>query len=126
MTKGGLDMKVEKLVELYNKKLPNSHLTGDKLTSEIARLLENNFSVELIFFSINYCSKYYSSDVEVSLYFTLLENEVELKKYFEIAKAKRDRKALKESEAEYDQKNYYKGANTPSWFGKSFDKHLFE
>lgn len=119
-------MKVEKLVELYQEKLPNSNLTGDRLKNEIARLLENNFSVELIFFSINYCSKYYSSDVEVSLYFTLLEHENELKKYFGIAKARRDRKALKESEEEYDQKNYYQGANTPSWFRKSFDKHLFE
>lgn len=119
-------MRVEKLVELYKQKLPLSHLTGERLTKEIAQLIENNFSVELIFFSINYCSKYYSSEIEASLYLTLLEHEKELRKYFEIAKAKRDRRALKESEKEYDRKNYYKGANTPSWFRKSFDKHLFE
>ena len=92
-------MRVEKLVELYQQKLPSTQLTGERITNEIAQLIEEDFSVELIFFSINYCSKYYSSDVEVKLYETIIRNEVELKKYFEIAKARKDRKALKESEA---------------------------
>lgn len=119
-------MKKEKLVELYKKKLPSSHLTTQQIEKDIVRLLENDFSVELIFFSINYCQKYYPSEIEVSLYFTLLEHDTELRKYFSIAKAKRDRRALKESESEYDQKNYNKGTDTPSWFRKGFDKHLFE
>lgn len=119
-------MRVEKLVELYQQKLPSTQLTGEKITNEIAQLIEEDFSVELIFFSINYCSKYYFSDVEVKLYETIIRNEAELKKYFEIAKARKDRKALKESEEKYDQKNYHKGAHTPSWFRKGFDKHLLE
>jgi len=119
-------MKTEKLVELYQTKLPNSDLTGEKLCYELVRLIEKHYSVELIFFSINYCAKYFPSEVEKSLYNTLLKHEEEIEKYFEIAKAKRDRKALKESEQTYDQKNYNKGTHTPSWFGKIFDKHLFE
>jgi hypothetical protein len=123
---GGKLMRNERLVELYFDKVPHSQLTEKELSGEIVRLRENDFSVELIFFSINYSSRYYTSDVEISLYFTLMEHDVELKKYYEIALAKRDRKTLKESDEQYDQKNYNKGTDSPSWFRKSFDKHLFE
>jgi hypothetical protein len=119
-------MEIEKLVELFKRQLPNSSTSEEKLRKHIAFLLEYGLTEEQIFFSINYGSKYYHSETSANLAELVLQRHGEIMKYFHIAKAKKDRKALKESEEQYDQKNYNKGANTPSWFRKSFDKHLFE
>ena len=119
-------MEIEKLVELFKRKLPSSPVSEERLRKQIAFLLEYGLTEEQIFFSINYGSKYYPRETSVNLPELVLQRYREIMKYFHIAKAKRDRRALKESEKEYDQKNYYKGANTPSWFRKSFDKYLFE
>lgn len=116
---------MEQLKELYRKQFPLSPLSNEQLEKELA-WLSKTMTAESIFFSINYVSKYYYSDAEESLFETVNSQKWEILKYYEIAKAKKDRKALRESEKQYDQKNYYKGANTPSWFRKSFDKHLFE
>ncbi|MBL5776975.1 hypothetical protein HV436_01315 [Bacillus sporothermodurans] len=116
---------MEKLVELYRSKFPSSPLTEVELKNELAWLAKT-MSTESIFFSINYTSRYYPSNAMESIAETVNSHKWEILKYYEIAKAKQERKALKESEEAYDQKNTDKGAYTPSWFGKSFDKHLFE
>jgi hypothetical protein len=121
-----LFMEVAKLVELYQSKFPASSLTEEQLKKEMAWLLENNFTAESIFFSINYSSKYYSSECEESLKNCLDNNRQEMLKYYHIAKAKQTVKFAKESEESYDSKNKYERADSPSWFRKSFDKHLFE
>jgi len=119
-------MKIEKLVELFKEKLPLSSTSEEELRKHIAFLLENGLTEEQIFFSINYASKYFPQETSNNFSELVIQRRGEILKYYHIAKAKKDRKALKESEQEYDQKNYNKGANTPSWFRKSFDKHLFE
>jgi hypothetical protein len=119
-------MEVGKIVELYKSKFPASSLTEEQLKKEMTWLLENDFTVESIFFSINYASKYYLSECEESLKNCLEYNKTEMLKYYHIAKAKRAVKLSKESEESYDSKNKYERADSPSWFRKSFDKHLFE
>lgn len=118
-------MKVEKLVELYKSRVPNSSLTVDELNKDIAFLLKT-LTGEQIFFSINYLSQYHLNEVEVSLFETVNLHKWEILKHFELAKAKQARTLREESEQGYDQNNSIKGKNTPTWFGKSFDKHLFE
>ena len=119
-------MGVETLVELYQQKLPNSQLTREIIEKHIAQLIEDSYSVELIFFSINYCSKYHSSELGKNPYLTITKYMPEILLYFEIAKAKRAMLDFEESEKEYDPKNEHKGAHTPSWFRASFDKHMFK
>jgi hypothetical protein len=119
-------MEVSRLVELYFSRVETSSLSREELNREIAWLTENGWSAEQIFFSINFCSKFYPSELGKSLKGVLSKNSCELLRYYEIAKAKQARKLLKEREQEYDQSNTFKGAHTPSWFRKSFDKHLFE
>jgi hypothetical protein len=119
-------MEVSKLVELYFSRVETSSLSREDLEKEIAWLTEKDWSAEQIFFSINYCHKFLPSELEKSLKNTLVGNRQELIRFYEIAKAKQARKLLKEREQEYDQRNTNKGAHTPSWFGKSFNKHLFE
>ena len=119
-------MGVETLVELYQQKFPNSQLTRETITKHIAQLIEDSYSVELIFFSINYCSKYHSSELGEDPYLTIIKYMPEILLHFEIAKAKRALWAFEESEREYDPKNERKGAHTPSWFRASFDKHMFK
>jgi hypothetical protein len=119
-------MEVSKLAELYLSRVETPFLSRSELDKEIAWLTGNNWSAEQIFFSINYCSKFKPSELEKSLKDTLESYRSELLTYFEIAKAKQARKALKECEQRYDQSNTFKRTDTPSWFRKSFDKHLFE
>lgn len=113
------------LIELYRKNFPFSSLTDSQLKEEIAWLLKN-MTAEQIFFSINYCSKYYYSNAEDSICETVNSNRWEILKYYDIAKVKQVTQEVTQEEAEYDQRNSNKRADTPSWFRKSFDKHLFE
>jgi hypothetical protein len=115
----------EKLVELYNKKAPSSLSTPEEIEKDIVSLLSMNLTGEQIFFSINYLSKYHPEDLSDRPEAVAWHWE-EIKPYFHIAKAKRLRDQAKESEVTYDQRNEYKGVNTPSWFRESFDQHLFE
>jgi hypothetical protein len=115
------------LKKLYRDKAPSSSLTDTQLEKELTWLEKRcNFSAESIFFSINYASKYYPSELEDSVRKCLINNRTEMMKYFNIAKAKRDRVHVKRSESEYDQRNTFEGKNTPSWFRKSFDSNLFK
>jgi hypothetical protein len=116
---------MDKLTELYFQRVRSS-LSLDDVTKELTWLTSHNWSIESIFFSINYAAKYYPDELRVSLKETLDSHEDELLCYFQIAQAKRAAKTAKESEATYDSSNSVKGRNTPRWFGKSFDKHLFE
>ena len=118
-------MNIEQLAELYKSRAPNSSLSDREIQKDIAFLWELNLTGEQIFFAINYLSKFHPDDLSERPESVAWHWE-EIKKYYEIAEAKKGRKALKESEQVYDKKNYYKGVNTPSWFRKSFDKHLFE
>ncbi|AYP68737.1 hypothetical protein BpsS36_00031 [Bacillus phage vB_BpsS-36] len=119
-------MEAMELVRLYKTKAPASSLTDEQLKREVAWLLENDFTAESIFFSINYGSRYYHGELEVSLKNCLDNNRHEMIKYYQIARVKRAQKSLKESEEDYDQRNTFKGKDTPTWLRKSFDKHLFE
>jgi hypothetical protein len=117
-------MKVKKLVELYKQKAPSSNCSSEVIEKDIAFLLEL-LTEEQIFFSICFLSKYHLEDLNkrpsaVSFHWG------ETQKYFELAKAKQARDSLKRSEVTYDQRNTIKGKDTPQWFRKSFDKHLFE
>lgn len=113
------------LEKLYRENFPLSPLTEEELNKEIAWLLKT-LTAEQIFFSINYCSKYYYSKTEESLMETVNANKWEILKYYDIATAKRDRKDNKESEVIYDPTNTPQGKDTPKWFRKSFNKHLFK
>jgi len=118
-------MKIETLVELYNSKVPTSLSSTDEIKSDIASLLSIRLTEEHIFFAINYLSKYHPQDLADRPEAVAWHWE-EMKRHYEIAIVKRDKKALKESDSEYDQKNEHKGTDKPSWFRKSFDKYLFE
>lgn len=119
-------MEAVELVRLYKDKAPASSLTFEQVEKEVAWLLTNGYTVESIFFSINYGSKYYPSELEESLRKCLDNNRQEMIKYFQIAKVKRAQRSLKESDEEYDQRNTIKGKNTPTWLGKGIDFSLFE
>jgi hypothetical protein len=118
-------MKPEKLVELYNERAPSSLSSAEEIEQNIAYLLNMNLTGEQIFFSINYLSKYHPEDLRKKPE-AVAWHWKEIKPYFELAKAKRLRDRAKESEVIYDQRNKYKRADTPSWFRKSFDQHLFK
>jgi hypothetical protein len=113
------------LVELYRKKFPSSQLTDSQLNEDIAWLLKN-LTAEQIFFSINYCSKYYHSETEENFCETVNTNRWEILKYYDIAKVKQVTQEVAKEEAEYDQRNTNKGVNKQGWFRKSIDFNLFE
>lgn len=112
-------------MELYISKAPLTLSTPDSISKDIAFLLEIGFTGEQVFFSVNYLSKRRPYELAKSVR-SVYERWEEIEPYYEVAKAKKARETLKESEKQYDEKNHNQGAYTPSWFGKSFDKHLFE
>jgi uncharacterized protein (DUF924 family) len=118
-------MNVEKLEELYKQKAPSSLCSSVEVRKDIAFLLGMNLTEEQIFFSFHYLSNYHPEDLNDRPEAVAWHWE-EIKKYFELAKAKQARDSLKRSEVTYDQRNTIKGKDTPQWFRKSFDKHLFE
>ncbi|TWJ39635.1 hypothetical protein CHCC5027_3548 [Bacillus paralicheniformis] len=46
--------------------------------------------------------------------------------HYEIAKAKQAVRRAKEAVENYDPRNTIERKDTPQWFGKSFNKHLFK
>lgn len=122
--KGVLFMEMDDLMIVAMKNFPN---TGcNELEDNIAFLL-GELTGEQIFFSINYLGKhYYHEAFNEGLAQTVSTRKGEILRYYELAKVKQAQQELKGSEVTYDQRNVYKGKDTPSWFGKSFDKHLFE
>lgn len=114
------------LLKLYREKLPSSSLTDSQFNEELTWLLNNNFTTESIFFSINYASRYYPSEIQEGLKECLIKHEREIMKYYNIAQGKRARRLVEESEEGYDQRNTLERKDTPTWFRASFDKHLFE
>lgn len=119
-------MSFDKLIKLYLDKVPNSSLSKVLLEQDLARLTDFGWSSESIFFSINYASKYYPSELEEGLQYCLDNNRTEMLKYYKLAKTKLDLKVEKEREEKYDSRNTIERANTPSWFRKSIDFSLFE
>jgi hypothetical protein len=116
-------MENKKLLELAQRKLP---LLGD-VNKDIAFLLGVGLTEEQIFFSINYVAREFHMElVNETLAEVVTKHKGEIIRYYELAKVKQAREQLKESETEYDHKNVHKGKNTPSWFRKSFNKHLFK
>lgn len=118
-------MKVKTLVELYFEKAPSSLCSRENAEKEIEWLQGLGLTVEQIYFSINYLSRNDLEILETSPESVALSWN-EIKSYYWLAKAKQIREQAKEGEIIYDPKNEYKGANKPSWFRESFDKHLFK
>lgn len=118
-------MESNKLYELYLK-VSDSSMTSEKFDKELAWLTGANWSAESIFFSINYCGRYYKEDLKKSLQETLDENHKELLSYYRLAKQKQEIQKSKEGAQEYDSTNDSKRADPPSWFRKGIDFSLFE
>lgn len=118
-------MKAKTLVELYFEKAPSSLCSMERAEKEIEWLQALGLTVEQIYFSFNYLSKNDLESLEASPESVTLHWS-EIKSYYWLAKAKQIREQAKEDVIVYDPKNEYKGANKPSWFRESFDKHLFK
>jgi hypothetical protein len=116
---------MSELTELYFSKV-NSSLSPEKIEQELEWLTSQGWSHELLYFSINYGAKFLIRGMERSIKQTLVAYEKEIVANYEIATAKRHRSIKRGSEPAYDPKNELKGANTPTWFGKSIDFSLFE
>lgn len=114
-------------MELYKlyQDCTGSVITLEKFEEEVTYLTGLGWSGESIFFSINFCSRYYREDLKESLTGALDKHKSELLKYYSLAKAKKDIQTYEEGAEKYDPKNKPKGNDKPSWFRKSFDKHLF-
>lgn len=117
-------MDLKKLVELYNSRVSSPLSSPEQIQEDIAFLLEH-LTGEQIFFSINWLSKFKPDQLRKRPTAVSFHWE-EIRSHYELAKAKQERTLREESEQGYDQNNSIKGKNTPTWFGKSFDKHLFE
>lgn len=118
-------MTTERLVELFLEKAPLSICPPEKVREDIAFLLSSGLTGEQIFFSINYLSRHSPSSIKKGPS-GIAWQWGDIEGHYHIAKAKQARKALKESEAEYDSENKYQGKNTPLWFGKGIDLDLFK
>lgn len=117
-------MDMDNLMIVAMKNFPNT--SCQELENDIAFLL-GELTGEQIFFSINYLGKhYYIEAFNEGLIKAVGTRKGEILRYYELAKVKQAQEQLKGSEVKYDQRNVYKGKDTPSWFGKSFDKHLFK
>lgn len=118
-------MEIIDLYKLY-KQNSDSVVSFELFEHEIAWLTFNNWSVEFIFFSINYSGKWHREQLSMGLKETLDSNKVELLRYYEIAKEKQAIQKGKKVEAEYDSENKLKRSDSQSWFRKGIDFNLFE
>jgi hypothetical protein len=112
----------EQLIERYCSRTSQERTPT---TEEDIAFLLDNLTGEQIFFSIGYLSKHRTEAIKQSPR-AVLDYWSETKVYFELAKARQLKELNKESEVTYDQRNNYKGTDTPSWFRKSFDINLFK
>ncbi|WP_144498247.1 hypothetical protein [Bacillus paralicheniformis] len=116
----------EKLVELYFDKAPASSFSVVEIEEEIVWLLNKGFTIEQLHFFINYLARFYPQILNDHFASVVMDLEETLLIHYEIAKAKQAVRRAKEAVENYDPRNTIERKDTPQWFGKSFNKHLFK
>lgn len=121
-----MNFNIDKLAGLYFDRVPTSNLSNNEASQEIARLL-TSMTYEEVYFSISYVALEYPHASVDSIYKLISDLWGSyIKPRYEIATLKREAKKREEELANYDSRNEFKPIDTPKWFGKGFDKYLFE